>query len=501
MSGARGDVADDAAVLGLRPATARILACVYLGLGGYLTLGYLYITSQTIAYPYLLEWLEGGVADTVARLARGAPMFVEPTYEYVAFNYPPLYFQVSALVAGWTGPGLLAPRLVSFIASLGVAGLVWLFVWRDGRSHVAAWLGAALFFGMYEFAGRFLNVARLDSFFLLLLFAGFFALRFAPGPGGAVLAGLLFGLAFFAKQTVLVAAGPALVLLALVDWRRAAIAGAALALALAAGIGALQWSSEGWFGYFAFTVPRAAGNKWLWAIAFWSRDIGRCVLPAAVAGGLLIWLSWRRDRGFIGFYLAMLGGCFLASFLGRLHQGGHENALLPLYALLAILMPLALARLTRGEASVLFPSPLRAVVLHGLVLAQLVIQLNDPSDSIPSTADRRAGDHLVAFLRGIDGEVMVMNQRHVPLLAGKRFPGLDMPVTDVLRVNDAVAGRLKASILDALAAGKFAGVVDPLDFVRRGARLGPPVAIPDPLAGELNDRFAQHPRLYYPVLK
>jgi len=499
VNAARDGFPGDDAVLGLRPATARVLAFVYLGLGGYLTLGYLYITSQTITYPYLLEWLEGGVADTVARLVRGLPMYVEPTYEYVAFNYPPLYFHVAAQVARWTGPGLPAPRLVSFVASLGVAWLVWMFVRRDGRSHLAAWLGVALFLGMFEFSGRFLNLARLDGFFLLLLLAGFFALRFAPGPGGAALAGLLFGLAFFAKQTALVAAAPALLLLALVDWRRAAIAGAALALALAAGIGALQWSSEGWFGYFAFTVPRAAGNKWLWAIAFWSRDIGRCVLPAAVATGLLIWLSWRRDRDLVGFYLAMLGGCFLASFLGRLHQGGHENALLPLYTCLAILMPLALARLTRGEASV--PLPLRTAVLHGMVLAQLIVQLNDPSDSIPGTADRRAGDHWLAFLRGIDGEVMVMNQRYIPLLAGKEFPGLDMPVTDVLRVNDAVAARLKASILDALATGKFAGVVDPLDFVRRDARLGPPVAIPDPLAGGLNPRFVQEPKLYYPVLK
>jgi len=479
----------------------RPLGAIYLGFGAYFAGAYLFVVWHTLPYPYLLDWLEGGTVDAVARVAAGLPLYVEPSVDYVAFNYPPLYYKAAALVARFTGPGLLAPRLTSLLASLAIAALVWRFIRREGGSRAIAGIGVALFLAAFEPTGQWYHLARLDSFFLLLLLAGFYLLRFAPGAVGATAAGAALGLAFFAKQTALMATLPALAVLALADWRRALLAGVGFAAVAGAGVAILNAASSGWFGYFAFTVPAAGGNDWLATVSFWSRDIGRIVLPASLAAGVLLWLLWRRDRKAACFYAGMLAGMLLCGWLGRMHMGGWRNALMPPYTVLMLLLPLALDRVLRDGWPPMAANRARTVTAHGVILAQLVLLLADPWDSIPTAADRTASQALVEFLRGVDGEVLVMSGRHLPGLAGKRTPGLDMPVTDVLKVDDAVAAKLRHSIVEALHSGRFAGVVDPPAFVREQVSLGPRIRIPDIDLPASKYHTRAEVFLYYPVAR
>jgi hypothetical protein len=44
-----------------------------------------------LSYPLDLEWMEGGILTHALRLARGQPLYAEPSVDFVSFLYTPLY--------------------------------------------------------------------------------------------------------------------------------------------------------------------------------------------------------------------------------------------------------------------------------------------------------------------------------------------------------------------------------------------------------------------------
>jgi len=84
---------------------------------------YVVLAVRRAAYPFQLEWLEGGAVEHVRRILQGRALYPAPSVDFVAYPYPPLYLLLSALVALVTGVGYLPLRLVSVAASLGSMGL------------------------------------------------------------------------------------------------------------------------------------------------------------------------------------------------------------------------------------------------------------------------------------------------------------------------------------------------------------------------------------------
>jgi hypothetical protein len=79
---------------------------------------------------------------------------------------------------------------------------------------------------------------------------------------------------------------------------------------------------------------------------------------------------------------------------------------------------------------------LATIVLAGLVLVQ-VDQLRYPlSAQIPTAADRRAGDQLVASLRRLPGQVVVVDHPWYAALAGKGTSAQGEAIREVLRSGD-----------------------------------------------------------------
>ena len=75
------------------------------------------LAVRRAAYPYQIEWLEGGAVEHVRRILQGRALYPAPSVDFVAYPYPPLYFLLSAGVAFLTGVGYLPLRIVSIIAS------------------------------------------------------------------------------------------------------------------------------------------------------------------------------------------------------------------------------------------------------------------------------------------------------------------------------------------------------------------------------------------------
>jgi hypothetical protein len=484
--------------------TERALIGLALTLSVVLAASFVLVVVNTIDYPYPLDWLEGGTVDVIRRINRGLPVYAEPSVEYVAFNYTPSYYFIAAGASRLLGDGLMAPRLVSLLATIGICLLIWSFVRRETGSKLAGITGIGLYLGAFEITDAWYQQARVDSLLLLLLLAAFYILRFRDSALAAVVAGLLFGVGFFAKQTALMVALPALAVLALADWRKAGLATAAMAATVLGGTAAYDAASDGWFSYYIFTVPRHSGHLWMSGVSFWTRDVGRMTLLAGIASiGFVVGLA-RTDRSRGGFYGGMLAGGICAGMLGRTHAGGVLNALIPTYAVFAILMPIAVERfIAAGGALVPSASTRKLIGLSALTI-QLAVLLYDPWDTMPTSADRRAHEQLAEFLTASEKPVLVMSARGFDPANAARHQGLDLPVTDVIRVGDHSAEILLNSIATALKSGRFGGVIDPPEFVRAVVPLGRPEPIPAPArrehgkpAGKRN--FPDTPTTYYPV--
>jgi hypothetical protein len=480
---------------------ASLLPALWLPLCGVFILAFLYAVTSRLAYPYPLEWLEPDTPDIVARIVAGLPVYVEPSYAYVPSMKTPLYYYVVTAFSPIFGNGLLAGRGVSILSILGVCGFIWQFVRREGGSRLWAVYGVAFFLATYHIAHDWYDIARLDSFYLLLTLAAAFLLRFASGMRGAMAAGLVFALAFFTKQAALMLMIPVLLLDAFAERRRALTASAIAASLIMAGMLGLHLASDGWSTFFLIEVPRHVVIEPDRVMGFWTSDIALPLALASLASLGWILRLWFVDRGTALFYTGLLGGALLIGWTGRANIAGSPNVLMPAYAVFAITLPLALQTVLRRWSNGRGLTQAGCAGAHIVALIQLAILFYDPRHAIPTASDKTLSDSILAKLRSIDGGILTMDDRYFTQLLGGNSVGLDYSLTDL--VNDRsspVTAKFQASIADALRAGKFAGVVDPPDFLRDQLAFGTPLSLQSTPPERVN-RFTPRMQSYSPLAR
>ncbi len=442
---------------------ARLCELLALALGYAAT--YLGIAALTVGYEYQLEWLEGGIVDEVGRALAGRQLYAPPRLEYVAYVYTPLYFYAAAATAGVLGLDLLAPRLLSLLATLGSTALIVAFVRKElvrlgapGESWTYGLLSGGFFLATFDLTGKWFHLARVDSLALFLLLAGCHGIRFGRSPASAVASGFLLCAAFLTKQTALVAAVPMLAALLFTERRRALRVGGALAAALLVSSVGFELASGGWYRYFVFDLPRHHGivpERW---ITFWTHDLLRVWI--AVVGSILALLSlFGRDRGTAGFYTGLWIGFVGSSLVARVRPAGWINSLLPAAAALAITFPLAVA-LARTRSRPTRWGGVGRTLAGALLLVQLLLLAYDPRSAVPTEEDRRAGERLLRYVREIEGEVLIPQHRFLQTRVGKTSFALDMAADDVLRAPDHPARRrLLTEIQTAIRSLRFDAVI------------------------------------------
>ena len=394
-----------------------------------------------ITYPYELEWMEGGVLEHIARVRAGEPIYVEPTLRFVPLIYPPLYYYLSAAVMLVVGEGFLGPRLVSLGASIGTVAIIFMLVRRETGRKLPALCAAALYTATFSITEGWFDLARVDSLLPLLVLWAAYLIRFGEGVRSAVVAGVLLGCALLTKQSALVFAAP-LFLYCLAFQRRRLLGLAATSILLSAlAIGYLHWRTDGWFSYYVFSLPRQHPWEW-WSLAgFWFNDLLRHVplaLAMIVALGACRWGGWWR-RGESAFYVALAVGGFGVSWLSRLHTGGGLNTLMPALAVIAILFGLAIARLSEAvdglrDASQAAKTGLKTMIWLA-VICQLVLLATCPMRWVPTEADRKAGDELVARIAAFQRDVIIPTSPYLATRADKPSTAHHMAVMDLLRAT------------------------------------------------------------------
>ncbi|MBV8949755.1 MAG: glycosyltransferase family 39 protein, partial [Actinobacteria bacterium] len=194
---------------------------------------YLWIVAHRVAYPYELQWMEGGTVELVNRLIRGRSLYTAPTLRFTPWPYPPFYFLVSSALARVIGVGFLPLRLVSIAASIGVLLVIGVLVHGETDDRAAAVFAAGVYAATFRLAGAWADIGRVDSLWLLLCLGAVLAARRAASWRAGALVGVVFFLASFTKQDGLIVAAPVIVAL-VVARRRAGIAAAGLLASLVA---------------------------------------------------------------------------------------------------------------------------------------------------------------------------------------------------------------------------------------------------------------------------
>ena len=397
-----------------------------------------------LRHPFPLEWQEGAMYEHSARVAEGLPVYQAPAVDFTAFPYPPLFHWVGSLLVTGPGAGLPALRIVSALASIAVLGC--LFAAGKRRGGVAAGLlSAGLFVASEGWSGTWLLLARVDALFLALTAGSLLLGTSRAALGGSALAGALAGvlgaLAVLAKQ---VALGPLAALVAGLLLRRPSrraglAAGLAAGALLAAVTVALERSTEGWFGFHVVGV--LAGSPWFAPAA---RGFPVEVL-LAWAPLLVLWLLAAPERAHPAERLALLALVAVA-WVGRAHEGGYLNTLLPAALALAwVGGPLA----ARAAAS----WPRLGPALAGALLIWLPVA--HPPAAPPGGAEAAAA--LAERIAGVDGQVW---QPHGTLDPRSRGGVHAMALVDLLKSREVeAAARLRSELSRALDERRFSAIV------------------------------------------
>ena len=401
---------------------SKLLMAGILALGALYVGGLLWLFSQRLAYPYELDWVEGGMLTSVIEILKGRSLYVEPTISYVPFVYAPVYFYVSALVAKIVGTSLLALRLVSIIATLVCLVMILLIVVRETKSWAWGFVAAGLFAGLYPASGYWFDLGRVDSLFLMFFLIFLFALRQADSLAWQITAGVSASLAVLTKQAGLTMCLPIIAVYFLLDWRHRLALPLTTLLVYGGASLAFILSSDGWYTYYCFSLllSEPISETILTVFDFLKVFFVPNILIATILT-ILVFVFWflRNSRDRLWFWLIVFVSTIITSYAGKAKIGGVSNALIPTFAIFSIFLGVAIPEILKTLQSLpkLYYG-LAEIGLCLLVLFQMTQVIYKPWRHAPSPDLSRNGDKALQLVRKFDGDVYIPNSA-ISLMAGK----------------------------------------------------------------------------------
>ncbi len=360
------------------------------------------LAANHLWFPLNLTPLELTTLQHVKRLASGLALYPEPSADFVALAYNPLYYLWSIPFARVLGFDLTTLRLVAILGTAGAGALIFLALRRATGS---AWWGVValgLFAAAYRTMDCQLDNANYDSWLLCAVLLGCFLLDGSRSEARDALAVLATVLAFWFKQPGAFYAAGALPYLVWQRGPRRAWRCCALALLLGPVLYLAAGSSV--FGprfyYFTWHVPR----QWMELDSVTLRRlatlVGRYYLVLA-AFAALGWVRALRRGTRFGIWYFMLPIAALNGLGGAMDAGSSDNVFIPMGTWLIITGVLGLAELAadhpRGER-------------RGLAFAALAVSFGllfyDPR-TVTVESRRAAVSYrdMVTYLSSLDGPV------------------------------------------------------------------------------------------------
>lgn len=236
---------------------------------------YLFVAVSRIRYPFVLEWIEGGMLSEVKRILAGEKLYVKPSLNFITFIYAPLYFYVSAFAAKILGEGFMPLRFVSLLSSFGCFSVIYFFVRRETGSAFPAVLSSCLFSATFLIGGSWFDIAKSDSLFMLLLLISLYFIRFGTSAKSYILAGVFISLSFLTKQTALVIFLPLALYCVYHNRRYAFLFIGTTAILIGGSTLLLNYIHDGWYYYYVFALPGQRPDPFLkeMYLGFWFEDL------------------------------------------------------------------------------------------------------------------------------------------------------------------------------------------------------------------------------------
>jgi hypothetical protein len=441
---------------------AQLLASVLIVVASAIPVARFLSTSLArISYPFDLEWCEGGTLGHIRMILAGHQPYQRPSFEFTPFLYTPLYYYVSALPALLLGAGHFAPRLVSLLSILGCFILLGRWVRNETGDSVAGVAAIGLLSAIYPLTGFWFELARVDAFFLLVVFSGYTLARTATTTRRAALVGAFIAAGCFTKQLGIPLAVPALLMLSVRSVRLGVVA-ALVAGALIVVAGAVfNHLSGGWFLYYVLDLPSRHEIQWE---RFWPSlqtfFLGS-TFPMTAAGAIVVcgvgfrpgaWRAWLCVAAFVGLACA-------SSFLPFLKSGGYPNGLIPAYASLALASGFALAALrgARGASALGALGPTLAAL--GVLAIQLVALDADMKPALPTAADLAANREVMARLGRLEKPIFITGSSFYGMTVTGQVVSDTMGLTDIFKGKGRQAERLDGEITEAIRSHRFKTIV------------------------------------------
>jgi hypothetical protein len=404
------------------PISTRTLSALRLllaALSALMVVLFIYTALRRLHFAFEYDWIEDGMLASVRHIRAGLPLYSAPSTAFTPYLYTPIYLYVAAAFSRVMVISYAPLRLLSLLSTLGCFATIYALVFRELRRHLAAIVAVGLFAACYPVVQGAFDLGRVDMLYLFFVLLAFYVTRF----GNPTLAALLWVCAFQTKQGVL----PIALLALCFDWqrpRRILLGVGSFIVLLAGSILWLNHITRGWYDYYVFATAGGFGWSRAQAAHFLTGDL-LSVCGIAVLIILAAWLpappagNPMRSRAFAFYTLGSIGMIFFTGFL-RAHRGANVNSLLPMYAWMAVLFGLALARLfamleERDSASA------RAALAVLLMAAsvQILVHLYSPRDFLPTPQEQTERETFEQQLRAIPGEVMVLSHPEDGVLAGK----------------------------------------------------------------------------------
>jgi hypothetical protein len=439
------------------PDRRRLAATIVAVTGAAFIAVYALVALLRIRYPSELEWIEGGMVDHVARIRDGHQLYGPPSLTFIPDIYTPLYFYVSAAVSFVTGLGFFPLRVVSVVSSAVLLVLVGRLTMRDTADVRSGVIAAGLFAATYRLSGAWLDVGRVDTLCIALLFGALLVARRTRTPRGAIAAGALMALAFLTKQVALL---PSIAVIGFfLVTRRPARTVLAYAGSLVVGIGGstllLNALTGGWYSTYVIDIPAKHAIAKREYFGFFTDDL-LYPLAIAIVISVVALVAVRRQRS-EGFWFHLFAGAAIgaAAYSARLHTGGYDNVLMPMHAEIAVLVGIGAHRLLDG-------SPrrwLRAAAAVALLLQFAWLAYN-PFDQVPRTGDERAGAAMIEALRALPAPTYLPGHPWYLVEAGQTYSAQGAAIEDVRRAHLRGMDKTVAKELwDAVEQQRFASIV------------------------------------------
>ena len=434
---------------------SKILKWLIYGIGSAYIVLFLFAATLRLMYPYEVEWNEGAVLDHAIRVLDSKPIYTASSLDFSPFVYTPLYYYVTAALMRIGGIGLWSGRLISILATLLTALIIFRIVSRESSSRLLAFSGLALYIAFYHLTGFFYDVVRMDAFAILLVAVTLYVALYARR--GFMFAAILTALAYFTKQQMIFILPSIAIGLWFQDRKQAYVYTGVSVIIIVLATVIVNSITHGWFSYFTSSVPSVKAShefSWQTLIEFYPKWMMGIlgIFTFIILLGIVL-----RNKQSVTERVIIFGWIFavLSSSISFANPGGYQNVLMPLMLMIAVLFPISIAKLS----SAIPQWPLLAPSIQLCGFLALIYNPLGQTMLLASNRQKKAGDEFVQKLKEIPGEVLIPFHGYISSLAGKPPHVHFMAMNDALEMHDANSARLQHEIDSSLASHRFSAVI------------------------------------------